>query len=278
MTSPLTPILAHLRDEPSRTWSLIITLYGDAIVPRGGSVWLGTLLAFFQGLEIGDGVVRTAMSRLAADGWLERNRVGRNSFYRLRAKGRAPFEAAARRIYDARPEPWRGFFELVLPETVDRSQMEAAGCGAIAPGVWITPRAVEADGLRLRADGDDDTLRALAARAWPLARLGEAYGAFVATFTALRDFLRGGGMLSDLDALIARVLLIHEYRRVVLRDPVLPPVVLPKDWPGHVARILCAEVYRALLASSEAWLDGHAIDDSGAALPANRLIFERFSG
>ena len=85
-------------------------------------------------------------------------------------------------------------------------------------------------------------------------------------------------MLSDLDALIARVLLIHEYRRVVLRDPVLPPVVLPKDWPGHVARILCAEVYRALLASSEAWLDGHAIDDSGAALPANRLIFERFSG
>jgi len=277
LSSPLAPILAHLRDEPSRTWSLIITLYGDAIVPRGGSVWLGTLLAFFHGLEIGDGVVRTAMSRLAADGWLERNRVGRNSFYRLRAKGRAPFQEAAQRIYTAQPEPWRGFFELLLPETIDRSQMEAAGCGAIAPGVWITPRPVVADGLRLRAEGDADTLRALAGRAWPLAKLGDAYGAFVATFAALLDFLRDGGALSELDALIARVLLIHEYRRIVLRDPLLPAVVLPPDWPGNAARALCAEVYRALLAPSESWLDVHAIDDSGAALSADPLIFERFS-
>ena len=70
--SALDPVLAALRGAPSRTWSLIITLYGDAIVPRGGSVWLGTLLEFFRVLEIGDGVVRTAMSRLAADGWLGR--------------------------------------------------------------------------------------------------------------------------------------------------------------------------------------------------------------
>jgi phenylacetic acid degradation operon negative regulatory protein len=143
--------------------------------------------------------------------------------------------------------------------------------------VWITPRPVVADGLRLRAEGDADTLRALAVRAWPLTRLGDAYSAFSATFTVLGDFLRSGGALSELDALIARVLLIHEYRRIVLRDPLLPAVVLPPDWPGNAARDLCAEVYRALLVPSESWLDGHAIDDSGAALPANRLIFERFS-
>ena len=76
---PLTEILRHLRAEPSRTWSVIITVFGDAIVPRGGSVWLGTLVRFFAALDIGDGVVRTAVSRLAADGWLERSRVGRNS-------------------------------------------------------------------------------------------------------------------------------------------------------------------------------------------------------
>ncbi|MFG1316914.1 phenylacetic acid degradation operon negative regulatory protein PaaX, partial [Xanthobacter autotrophicus] len=35
-------ILDHVRAEPSRTWSIIVTIYGDAIVPRGGSVWLGT--------------------------------------------------------------------------------------------------------------------------------------------------------------------------------------------------------------------------------------------
>ncbi len=276
MKSPLAPILAHLRDEPSRTWSLIITVYGDAIVPRGGSVWLGTLLAFFSALEIGEGVVRTAMSRLAADGWLERNRVGRNSFYRLRTKGRAQFEAAAQRIYNAQPVPWQGHFELLLPDDSNRAKMEEAGCGAMAPGVWLAPRPLEIDGLRLRAEGDAKTLRILAARAWPLDRLGESYAGFVETFTPLRDFLADGGICSGIDALAARVLLIHEYRRIVLRDPLLPTQVLPTDWPGETARRLCADVYRAVLPASEAWLDANAIDDTGAALPPNTLIYKRF--
>ena len=88
MPQPLDRIIGQLKREPSRTGSIVITVFGDAIVPRGGSVWLGTLLTFFEMLDIDGGVVRTAMSRLAADGWLERSKVGRNSFYRLADKGR----------------------------------------------------------------------------------------------------------------------------------------------------------------------------------------------
>ena len=89
MPQPLARIIDQLKREPSRTGSIVITVFGDAIVPRGGSVWLGTLLEFFEALDIDSGVVRTAMSRLAADGWLERNKVGRNSFYRLDEEGAA---------------------------------------------------------------------------------------------------------------------------------------------------------------------------------------------
>ena len=90
MPQPLARIVEQLKREPSRTGSIVITVFGDAIVPRGGSVWLGTLLEFFEALDIDSGVVRTAMSRLAADGWLERNKVGRNSFYRLDKKAGRP--------------------------------------------------------------------------------------------------------------------------------------------------------------------------------------------
>ena len=41
------------------------------------------------------------MSRLAADGWLERTRIGRNSFYHLTEKGRATFRQATEHIYAA---------------------------------------------------------------------------------------------------------------------------------------------------------------------------------
>src|SRR6202012_1736253 len=100
MAHPLARIVDQLKQEPSRTGSLVITVFGDAIVPRGGAVWLGTLLEFFGAIDIDSGVVRTAMSRLAADGWLERNKVGRNSFYRLAQKGRQTFDVATAHIYD----------------------------------------------------------------------------------------------------------------------------------------------------------------------------------
>ncbi len=64
MAHPLARIIEQLKREPSRTGSIVITLFGDAIVPRGGSVWLGTLLEFFGTIDIDSGVVRTAMSRL----------------------------------------------------------------------------------------------------------------------------------------------------------------------------------------------------------------------
>ena len=99
MPPPLARIIQQLKREPSRTGSIVITVFGDAIVPRGGSVWLGTLLEFFEQLDIDASVVRTAMSRLTADGWFERNKVGRNSFYRLVQSGRQTFDIATKHIY-----------------------------------------------------------------------------------------------------------------------------------------------------------------------------------
>jgi len=130
MAHPLARIIDQLKREPSRTGSIVITVFGDAIVPRGGSVWLGTLLEFFATIDIDSGVVRTAMSRLAADGWLERHKVGRNSFYRLVKKGRQTFDAATRHIYDPQPSDWTGRFELLLIGKVGDRDAAREACGA----------------------------------------------------------------------------------------------------------------------------------------------------
>lgn len=282
----LEKILAHVREEPSRTWSIIITLYGDAIVPRGGSVWLGTLLKFFNALGIADGVVRTAMSRLAADGWLKRTRVGRNSYYRLARKGEETFRRATEHIYRPSPPPWPGAFDLVFAgeganDEMFRAAMATAEFGSVAAGLFIAPAGAaipQASGLaRLSVSGEADALRALAARSWPLGETGEAYRRFLAAFEPLRTALRAGGGPSDLDALVARVLLVHEYRRIVLRDPILPVEVLPPDWPGTAARVMCGEIYPRVLPGSERWLDVHALNKCGEPLPASDEIYKRFN-
>lgn len=279
--SPLAPILEHLRSRPSRTWSIVITVFGDAVVPRAGSLGTGSLLDIFAGMGIGSGVVRTAVSRLAADGWLQSKRVGRSSFYRLTSKGQESFAAAAERVYGAPPQAWDGRFHLILPEggtdhDAVRAALEGSGFGSAGPGIWIAPttRQVPAEAashIQVKGCMSLDTARRLATRAWPLADTAAAYGRFLEAFAPLLDWIGSGGRLSDLDTLVARILLVHEYRRVVLRDPQLPPALLPDGWAGMPARELCRKVYLALLPGSERWLSQNGQTEVGPLPPSEGL-------
>jgi phenylacetic acid degradation operon negative regulatory protein len=287
MPHRLSRIVDQLKREPSRTGSIVITVFGDAIAPRGGSVWLGTLLAFFEMLDIEGGVVRTAMSRLAADGWLERNRVGRNSFYRLARKGRQTFDAATRHIYDPPPSDWTGRFELLLIGTgqdrdASREALKNAGFGSPLPGVWVAPSGVpvpdEAMGaICLEVSAEDDSGRRLLRESWPLDRTADAYRKFMKIFEPLRGWVARPDAITDADAFTARILLIHYYRRVVLRDPLLPPALLPQNWPGRAARQLCGEIYRGLLPLSEQWLDRNATGEAGPLPKAEAGLARRFA-
>ncbi len=221
--TPLARIVEQLKREPSRTGSIVITVFGDAIVPRGGSVWLGTLLDFFEALDIDSGVVRTAMSRLATDGWLERNKIGRNSFYRLANKGRQTFDAATRHIYDPPPSDWTGRFELLLigngeDRDASREALKNAGFGSPLPGVWVAPSGVpvpeEAAGaIRLEVSAEDDSGRRLLSESWPLQRTADAYQKFMKTFEPLRGWIGRG----------ERALGGRRLHRAHPADPPLPP-------------------------------------------------------
>jgi phenylacetic acid degradation operon negative regulatory protein len=286
MAHPLARIIEHLKREPSRTGSIIITVFGDAIVPRGGSVWLGTLLEFFEVLAIDSGVVRTAMSRLAADGWLERSKAGRNSFYRLADKGRLTFDAAVKHVYNPQAPDWTGRFELLLvantgDRDASREALQEAGFGSPLPGVWIAPSGVPvprvaAGAIRLEVSAEDDSGRRLLSESWPLDRTADAYQKFIKTFEPLRGWIGRRERLSDTDAFTARILMIHHYRRVVLHDPPLPGALLPAHWPGTAARQLCREIYRGLLPASEQWLDRHGSNAHGPLPAAGAELGRRF--
>ena len=274
---PLSRIVSRFKREPSRTGSLIITFYGDAILPRGGSVWLGTLLAFLDMLEIDGGVVRTAMSRLAADGWLDREKVGRKSFYKLAAGGQERFASGVAHVYHPQPSQWQGMLELLLisnggDREASRAALTEAGFGNPMPGVWVAPSGVAvpaevAGAIRLEVSADNEMGRRLIEESWLLPRIAGSYRDFMKTFAPLEAWIAGADALSPTDAMLARILLIHQYRRVLLRDPLLPPALLPPDWPAAAARALCGWIYRSLLPASEQWLDLNGASAAGL-LPA----------
>jgi len=270
---------------PIRAGSPIITVFGDAVVPRGGVLSMASLIEIMRAFRVSESLVRTALSRLVSDGWFERWRLGRNSFYRLTARGSREFGRATERIYSDTPHPWRGHFELILLEAADRlalrAELSGLGYGVLGPDLLVAPAGspVEIGGAHLKltaSAGDRATARSLAKRAWPLAEVEARYHRFVATYSAARAAVRAGEPFEDLEALIVRILLIHDFRRAVLRDPQLPAEILPEPWAGRTARVLCAEVYLALAPFAERWLGEHGQSDSGPLPPADRAFAQRF--
>ena len=58
-------LVDEFRSRPTlRAGSLITTVFGDAIAPRGGTVWLGSLIRALDGFGINERLVRTSVFRL----------------------------------------------------------------------------------------------------------------------------------------------------------------------------------------------------------------------
>ena len=101
---------------------------------------------------------------------------------------------------------------------------------------------------------------------------------FLATYQPVLTEVQALGLksLDPATAFLARALMIHDYRRLLLRDPELPAELLPTLWPGEQARALCSTLYQRLLPESEAYLDQHLQLANGEVPPSTHLLAQRF--
>src|SRR6266542_6865749 len=104
-------IQRELDTHPPRASSLIVTIWGDALAPHGADVWLSTLFRLLAPLRINERLARTSVFRLARDGWLAAESVGRRSRYRLTSEGARRFAQAYRRVYAPPSQAWNGRWE-----------------------------------------------------------------------------------------------------------------------------------------------------------------------
>lgn len=282
-------LVAELHQTRLRVWSIVISFFGDAVTPRGGVLWLGAFRPIATRLGIEAGTLGAALSRLVADGWLEREKRGRHSLYRLAGERRADFEEATRRVYcglsdGAAPDEasWDGAWSIVVLRDDARPP---PGFVQIDQRTWVRPEghgrseSTPCSAITFRAHGGDArAVRALAYDAWELGPVAAHYQRFMTRFSPLRTELEAGAPLDPISAISARTLLIHAFRKVVLRDPELPDALRPADWSGHTARREARTLYRVLLEASEAWLDAPDRTPEGPLPPPNPAFYRRFGG
>jgi phenylacetic acid degradation operon negative regulatory protein len=292
------PLIAEFRRRrPLRAGSLIVTIFGDAIAPRGGRILLGSLIRLAAPFGVTERLVRTSVARLVQDGWLVARRDGRVSEYALSSGGRLRFADATQRIYAANPVAWRGRWTLVLLPAAPaqmreplRRQLQWLGFGQLAAGLLAHPTLTAAQArdelghvpgarevLVFRAENDDARAdRRMAHMGWDLAALAGGYRRFLRRFEGLAPAL--AAKAAPPAAFAVRTLLVHEFRRVHLRDPLLPESLLPEKWIGLAAYELCRELYGAVFRAAESHLSAIGTR-SGGALPApGPAILRRFGG
>jgi len=283
-----------------RTGSLITTVFGDSIAPRGGAVWLGSLIMVMREFGINDRLVRTSVFRLVQDGWLQSTQIGRRSYYSLTGEGRERFEQATHKIYGEPASSWDGEWTTVLLSTIEGAQKDAVrkelgwlGFGALSPSVLAhpSPDMVDLD-VTLQRLGVADKLvvmsgktvrneaamRGLAQASWNLADIEERYAGFVKRFRPLIAAQGKDANVSPKSAFVVRTLLIQEYRKVLLRDPQLPAELLPEGWHGTAAYQLCRNLYIAVHRQADAWLSEVMETAQGPLPPPAAAFMQRFGG
>jgi phenylacetic acid degradation operon negative regulatory protein len=292
-----------LAAEPPRAKSLVMTIFGDAIVPHGGRLWLGSLIELVEPLGVTDRLVRTSVFRLAQEGWLVASREGRRSSYALLPEARPRFERANRRIYAPPGLDWDGSWTLLLAPggSIDaslraavRKELEWEGYAMLAPGLLAHPAADPGSLAEIlaRVDGagrifacrvtelkgvDARPLGELVNEGWNLSGVIGSYRRFIADFSPLLALLQKQAPAPQA-AFVMRSLLIHAYRRVQLHDPMLPLALLPQPWPGSDAYALAQAIYRLTWAPAEQYLMDVLRREDDAAPQAERTFYERFGG
>jgi len=221
-------------DQPPRVWSLLVTIFGE-LAQEDCTRISGVLLRHLSDL-IGfkPEAVRVALHRLRKEGWIESQRQGRNSDYFLTDWGRAQSAAASPRIYNTGPMAERAWLVVLEPGcTAPRSGPEAA---YLASNVLLTSQLSDDKTAFVTTVTESQFLPE-----WMTRKLcDENITAFAKKLIAALGRLEAQTeMLAQLDPCkqaVLRVLIVHDWRRIVLKTTVLPDYVFPEDWLGKCCR------------------------------------------
>jgi phenylacetic acid degradation operon negative regulatory protein len=217
--------------------------------------------------------VRSCLRRLVSEGLFTRAGEGREATYRATPAGLRVLESAVERTrlayaQDAAGRGWDRLWRLVafaIPETKRpardgfRDVLLDLGGAPIQNGLYVSPHDW-CDEVRAAAERLDvlehvtlcatDDLevggvrdpRALAAMLWSLEDLADLYRDFVDLYSgipaALEQMRRAKQRLTETDFLPGALYIGLRFQECFNLDPLLPPELLPRPWPGREARDL----------------------------------------
>lgn len=293
--------------RPLRAKSLVATLFGDVIESFGGRIWLGDLIELVHLFGVNERLLRTAIYRLADEGWVSKTRQGRRSIYELSRDGREQTALVHELIYANNKKTWNGIWNIVIASAKNippsrlaqlQRRLSLMGFGVLSKNVFAHPDMDNAlVGTVIAELGLEDRVpvmqsqtvtrgsgagnfaldRELVKQCCPYDEVEVLYKHFIAAYGGMLKKLKSGRSLADDACFRLRILLIHDYRRLLFRDPQLPAELLPHDWIGTIARDIVSRLYGLIFQQANRHYL-HICDDRTFRPRLKRGFFKRFGG
>lgn len=237
--------------QNQRVWSVIVSVFGDLAQSKGDQLSGGTLSRIIMPLGIKSDAIRVALHRLRKDGWIDNTRIGRQSAHFLTPHGRALSVEVTPRIYQALPEIKAPRFIVIaddaegtatLNELIDR------------PDYFSVARTVALGHGQLPENIDTLMVFDVTARSVPVwfrnklcpPDLVTTCRQLLSDLRAVMDAKPADLQLTPQQIATLRTLIVHRWRRVVLRHPDLPEDFFPADWVGAECRQQVAQLLDVL--------------------------------
>jgi len=253
-------------DGTQRVWSVLVTIFGDLAQDETDQISGALVTALTSLAGIKAEATRVALHRLRKEGWIESTRIGRSSVHRLTEYGRQQSAAAAPRIYghaSSRPTVWH----VLIANNADTSRKELADLMLIGDYISLNSTTVLSPGPM--PQGLEDLLGVesdkISVPTWLRELCGPeslkgALDRFWKAMQFVEQNLPSGVVIDPLRTAVLRMLIVHKWRRIVLRHPDLPANFLPEDWKAPACREAVSRLLDSLprpgLAELETWVSG----------------------
>ncbi|HCV3140491.1 phenylacetic acid degradation operon negative regulatory protein PaaX [Acinetobacter baumannii] len=294
-----------VKNETLSGTSLISTIFGDSVLHRGGNISLASLIQLLELFGFNDRAVRTSVFRLVKNDWLCSDKIGRTSFYRITDSSRSTYLQAEQRIYNDQMKEWDHYWDLILMSSLDtenkallKKELEWLGFANISTNLMAYPGCNRIELQRLLVDlnmseqvvvfkaetlqlfnNSVDTIGRMLRTNWPIDELRQRYLQFLDIFREIGVLLmQENEQLEPVQAFQIRTLLIHYYRRILLKDPALPLELLPTDWPAISARTLSMNIYKRVFEPADEYFLSVAATAEGPMPNATAHYWRRFGG
>ncbi|WP_336042898.1 phenylacetic acid degradation operon negative regulatory protein PaaX [Acinetobacter pittii] len=294
-----------VKNETLSGTSLISTIFGDSVLHRGGNISLASLIQLLELFGFNDRAVRTSVFRLVKNDWLCSDKIGRTSFYRITDSSRSTYLQAEQRIYNDQMKEWDHYWDLILMSSLDtenkallKKELEWLGFANISTNLMAYPGCNRIELQRLLVDlnmseqvvvfkaetlqlfnNSVDTIGRMLRTNWPIDELRQRYLQFLDIFREIGVLLmQENEQLEPVQAFQIRTLLIHYYRRILLKDPALPLELLPTDWPAVSARTLSMNIYKKVFEPADEYFLSVAATAEGPMPNATAHYWRRFGG